>query len=85
LHWIDAPALARFVLAAQDDAKGGIADRPEDEADVYHTFFGVAGLSLVGHPDVAPMDPATALPVHTLRHLGFEPGMGCVLAHGGDR
>ena len=73
-HWIDPTALARFVLTAQDGAKGGIADRADDEADVYHTFFGVAGLSLLGHPDVAPMDAATALPVHTLRALGLPCG-----------
>ena len=35
------------MLAAQDPDSGGIADRPEDAADVYHTFFGVAGLSLL--------------------------------------
>jgi len=45
--WLDRAALARFVLAAQDPDSGGIADRPEDAADVYHTFFGVAGLSLL--------------------------------------
>ena len=45
--WIDRAALARFVLAAQDGHSGGIADRAEDAADVYHTFFGVAGLSLL--------------------------------------
>lgn len=27
----------------QDEEKGGIADRPEDVADVWHTFFGIAG------------------------------------------
>lgn len=30
--------------------EGGISDRPNDEPDVYHTFFGVAGLSLMGFP-----------------------------------
>ena len=34
----------------QDEDGGGISDRPEDEVDVYHTFFGVAGLSLMGYP-----------------------------------
>ena len=47
LHWIDQAALARFILKCQDPQKGGIADRPNDEPDVYHTFFGVAGLSLM--------------------------------------
>lgn len=31
-----------------DGDGGGIADQPGDMPDVYHTFFGVAGLSLLG-------------------------------------
>lgn len=27
----------------QDDERGGISDRPDDMADVFHTFFGIAG------------------------------------------
>lgn len=70
-HWVDATSLARFILNAQDASKGGIADRAEDEADVYHTFFGVAGLALLGHPGVAPVDPVYALPVDIVTHLGL--------------
>jgi len=70
-HWVDGSALAGFILSAQDGAKGGIADRGEDEADVYHTFFGVAGLSLLGYPGLAEVDPTLALPVATLRTLGL--------------
>lgn len=33
----------------QDEDDGGISDRPEDMTDVYHTFFGIAGLSLMGY------------------------------------
>ena len=28
----------------QDKDKGGISDRPDDAVDVFHTFFGVAGM-----------------------------------------
>ena len=47
-HWLDRDALAHFILACQDPVAGGISDRPDDAADVYHTFFGGAGLSLLG-------------------------------------
>ncbi|CAN0172617.1 unnamed protein product, partial [Hapterophycus canaliculatus] len=30
---------------------GGIAERPGNLADIFHTFFGVAGLSLLGYFD----------------------------------
>jgi geranylgeranyl transferase type-2 subunit beta len=46
-HWIDRPALRRFVLRCQDPERGGLSDRPGDAVDVFHTHFGVAGLSLL--------------------------------------
>ena len=36
---------------------GGLADRPGDMVDVYHTCFGLAGLSLLGHELLEPVDP----------------------------
>eukprot|EP00211_Chloroparvula_japonica_P017755 CAMPEP_0119139448 /NCGR_PEP_ID=MMETSP1310-20130426/27517_1 /TAXON_ID=464262 /ORGANISM="Genus nov. species nov., Strain RCC2339" /LENGTH=293 /DNA_ID=CAMNT_0007130739 /DNA_START=104 /DNA_END=981 /DNA_ORIENTATION=+ len=43
LEWINKEKLISFILQCQDPDAGGIADRPDDRADVYHTFFGVAG------------------------------------------
>ena len=36
---------------------GGISDRPGDMVDVWHTFFGIAGLSLLGFPGLEEVDP----------------------------
>jgi geranylgeranyl transferase type-2 subunit beta len=47
MHWIDRPALRRFVLGCQDGEHGGLADRPGDAVDVFHTCFGIAGLTLL--------------------------------------
>lgn len=41
---------------------GGIADRPGDEPDVYHTFFGIAALALMKKHHLLPVDPTYALP-----------------------
>ncbi len=30
--------------------------------DVYHTFFGIAGLALMGYPGLKAIDPVFALP-----------------------
>lgn len=46
LHWIDRRKLADFILHSQDLEGGGIADRPGDWVDVFHTNFGVAGEGL---------------------------------------
>ena len=44
--WIDADKLIKFILSAQDEEGGGIADRPGDMVDVFHTHFGIAGMCL---------------------------------------
>jgi geranylgeranyl transferase type-2 subunit beta len=49
-------------MCLQDGEDGGISDRPDDMADVYHTFFGIAALSLMGYPGLQAMDPTHALP-----------------------
>lgn len=46
----------------QDEHDGGISDRADDECDVYHTFFGIAALSLLGYPGLEAVDPVYALP-----------------------
>jgi geranylgeranyl transferase type-2 subunit beta len=40
----------------QDPENGGIADRPGDMVDVFHTVFGLAGLSLLGYPGLEEVD-----------------------------
>ena len=42
--WIDAQKLEGFILSAQDPEAGGIADRPGNMVDVFHTHFGIAGM-----------------------------------------
>ena len=63
---IDKPKLTKFILKCQDYKRGGISDRPEDMCDVYHTFFGLAGLSLMGNEQLREIDPLYALPSSTV-------------------
>ncbi|KAK5107462.1 hypothetical protein LTR62_001260 [Meristemomyces frigidus] len=56
LHWIDKQKLTAFILQCQDPEEGGIADRPGDMVDVFHTVFGIAGLSLVRYPGLFEVD-----------------------------
>ncbi|EMC91461.1 hypothetical protein BAUCODRAFT_329474 [Baudoinia panamericana UAMH 10762] len=64
LHWIDKAKLTAFILQCQDPDEGGMADRPGDMVDVFHTVFGVAGLSLLGYPGLVEVDPAYCMPRH---------------------
>lgn len=61
LHCIDRERLREFILESQD-TNGGIADRPGDVADLFHTFFGLAGLALLGEKGLQPIDPALCIP-----------------------
>lgn len=69
LEWVDGNALSNFILDCQDEEKGGISDRPDTMADVFHTFFGLAGLSLMGYPGLEDIDPVYALPTSVVKRL----------------
>ncbi|KAG0169598.1 hypothetical protein DFQ28_003517 [Apophysomyces sp. BC1034] len=72
VHWIDREKLIAFILSAQDPEQGGISDRRGDMVDVFHTLFGLTGLSLLGYPDLKPVDPVYCMPKHVIERLGLE-------------
>ncbi|KAI1759044.1 geranylgerany transferase type II beta subunit [Hypoxylon sp. FL1150] len=65
-HWIDREKLIKFTLTCQDAEHGGLSDRPGNMVDVWHTVFGLTGLSLLKHPDVEEIDPVYCLPKYTI-------------------
>ncbi|KAH7391877.1 terpenoid cyclases/protein prenyltransferase alpha-alpha toroid [Pyrenochaeta sp. MPI-SDFR-AT-0127] len=67
LHWIDGDKLTKFILQCQDPDLGGLADRPGDMVDVFHTVFGVAGLSLLKYPGLQEVDPVYCMPRYVTR------------------
>ncbi|UNI14551.1 Protein geranylgeranyltransferase type II [Purpureocillium takamizusanense] len=68
-HWIDREALISFILRSQDSENGGISDRPGDMVDVWHTCFGLAGLSLLGYPGMEAVDPVYCMPKNIVERL----------------
>ncbi|KAJ1887966.1 Rab geranylgeranyltransferase [Kickxella alabastrina] len=74
VHWIERHRLCEFILSAQDAGVGGIADRPGDVADVYHTCFGIAGLSLAGFDkySLVEVDPVYCMPVSVIEKAGLR-------------
>lgn len=72
LHWIDCAKLRDFIYACQDSETGGIADMPGDLPDVFHCYFGIGGLSLMGYDDLRDLDPAYALGVDTLEKYNIQ-------------
>ncbi|KAF2206074.1 type II protein geranylgeranyltransferase beta subunit [Delitschia confertaspora ATCC 74209] len=61
-HWIDGDKLANFILQCQDPQMGGFSDRPGDMVDVFHTCFGLAGLSLLKFPGLIEVDAVYCMP-----------------------
>jgi geranylgeranyl transferase type-2 subunit beta len=72
VHWIDDKKLTSFILSAQDPEGGGIADRPGDAVDVFHTIFGVAGLSILGYPGLQDLDPVYCMPAALIESKGLR-------------
>ncbi|CAG8435033.1 7269_t:CDS:2 [Diversispora eburnea] len=86
LHLVDADLLGWWLCERQlkngglngrpekledDPESGGIADRPGDMVDVFHTLFGIAGLSLLGYPDLKSVDPVYCLPKYVVQRIGL--------------
>ena len=61
--WISKSSLVDFILKAQDLETGGVSDRPGYAPDIFHTFFGIAALSLL-EPELGldRIDPTFAVP-----------------------
>jgi len=85
LHWINVNKLIGFILKAQDDDDGGIADRPGNMVDVFHSFFGISGLSLMGYlhkeennedsnftEKYRKIDPVYALPTDVVKKFNLK-------------
>ena len=70
-HWMDREKLRDYILMCQDWETGGISDRPGDWVDVFHTFFGIAGLALLGCGGLTLIDPVYALPEPVVLRLGL--------------
>jgi geranylgeranyl transferase type-2 subunit beta len=58
-------------LHCQDPEEGGISDRPGNTVDVFHSFFGIAALSLLNPEkyNLKPIDPTYAIPKVCLDNL----------------
>ena len=61
-NFFDKNLLIKFILNCQDDELGGIGDRPGNCHDVFHTFFGFCGLSLLKYGNLRMIDPTYAIP-----------------------
>ena len=55
---VDRQGTADFSGRCQSLHLGGYSKFPGGRPDPLHSYMGLAGLSLIGHPDLQPLDPA---------------------------
>ncbi|PKU86213.1 geranylgeranyl transferase type-2 subunit beta [Dendrobium catenatum] len=55
--------ISSFISKPTDSKARWMRKEPDNAVDVFHTYFGVAGLSLMEYPGSKPIDPAYALPI----------------------
>lgn len=62
--------MRKYILNCQDletdGTGGGFADRPGNETDVFHTFFGLAALSLIRKEGLKKINYTYAIPEETI-------------------
>jgi len=73
LHWINAEKLWGFILSCQDIESGGFSDRSGNQADVFHTLFGLGALSLLRHSKLTVINPTFCMPQYILERLNIKP------------
>lgn len=67
--FFDKELLIKFILECQDEELGGIGDRPGNVHDVFHTFFGLCGLSLLKYPGLKLIDATYAIPEDVVKSI----------------
>lgn len=72
IDWLSKDKLIEFILTCQDSETGGISDRPGDMVDVFHTLFGITGLSMLGYPGLNQVDPVYCMPHEIIEKMGLS-------------
>jgi len=70
LHWLQPGKVESFIYACQDPETGGLTDRPGCMPDLYHTLFGLGGLSLLGQGALKAINPVLCMPQYVLDRCG---------------
>jgi len=68
-EWCNKDALKAFVMKAQNEEEGGIADRMGNQVDVFHTFFGTTAMALMDYPGLLKVDPLFVFPIDLMKKI----------------
>ena len=72
--WLEEPgqSLVSYVQLCQDRMAGGVGKNHECSADPLHSYYALAGLSLVGFPGIGAVDAALHMPAAAAQSAGVH-------------
>lgn len=68
-HLADKESCRRYLLDKTQHMVGGFGKAPGDPPDIYHSYLGLAALSLLGEMSVKPIVPGACFSEETARYL----------------
>ena len=69
LDLIDAGSCRQFLLQKTQHTVGGFGKTPGDPPDIYHSYLGLAALSILNDTDTEPFEPALCISRRAVSHL----------------
>ena len=73
INLLDLQKLKAFIIGCQDNVNGGISDRSGNVVDIFHTCFGLSGMSLIEEvlkeEDFKRIDPRFCMFTETIENL----------------
>ncbi|OMP84149.1 Geranylgeranyl transferase type-1 subunit beta [Diplodia seriata] len=73
VHLVSQPTARRYLLEKTQHLVGGFGKIPGDPPDIYHSYLGLAALSLFGEPGVKPMRASACLSEQACQFLESLP------------
>jgi len=74
LDLVDSDEVLRFLLEQSQHIIGGFGKYPGDVPDIYHSYFGLATMAMLGHGDVKALHTVTCMPLDTIAFLEEQIG-----------
>jgi geranylgeranyl transferase type-1 subunit beta len=66
---VDEFAARSYLVNKTQHLIGGFGKTPGDAPDIYHSYLGLAALSILNHPDIEPIHAAACISVRAVEYL----------------
>jgi geranylgeranyl transferase type-1 subunit beta len=59
----------QYLLQMTQHRIGGFSKYPDDPPDIFHSYMGLAALSMLGHQELKPIHPAACMSMDAVQYL----------------